>query len=61
MTFIDDIKFQIWNRLAKELKIEKYMTSKLREDFGKYMREQGNLAISKANIMAFAEMVLQNR
>jgi len=61
ITFIEDIKFQIWNRLAKELKIEKYMTSKLREDFGKYMREQGNLAISKTNIMAFAEMVLQNR
>ena len=38
--FITKFKQGIWNKIAKELNIEKYMTSGLREDFSKYMKDQ---------------------
>lgn len=59
--FITKFKQGIWNKIAKELNIEKYMTSGLREDFSKYMKDQWTLAISHENIRSFADMIFGNR
>jgi len=59
--YIETFKQWIWSKIAEELKISKYMTSKLRDDFHKFMREQGTLAITHENIHAFADMVFSNR
>jgi hypothetical protein len=59
--FVDEMKYGIWNKIAKDLKIEQYMTTQLKSDFGSYMREQGSLAITEDNIRKFADMIFMNR
>jgi len=59
--FVDEIKYGIWNKIAKDLKIEQYMTTQLKSDFWSYMREQGSLAITEDNIRKFADMIFMNR
>jgi Domain of unknown function (DUF4942) len=58
---VDELKYGIWNMIARELNIQKYMTSKLQTDFRSFIKEQGSLAITHANIRSFADMIFQNR
>lgn len=60
-TFLWELKYGIWNKLSHELNIEKYMTSKTRDNFHEYIREQWNIAISKDNIRKFVWLVIGNR
>lgn len=59
--FVDELKYGIWNMIARELNIQKYMTSKLQTDFRSFIKEQWSLAITHANIRSFADMIFQNR
>ena len=59
--FLWELKYGIWNKLSQELNIEKYMTSKTRDNFHEYIREQWNIAISKDNIRKFVWLVIGNR
>jgi hypothetical protein len=59
-SFLDNVKVQIWNNIIKQLNIEKYMTSKVREDFDRKVREMGNMAINEANIKNVVMAVIQN-
>lgn len=59
--FVDELKYWVWNKLATELNIQKYMTSKLQTDFRTFIKEQGSLAITHENIRAFADMIFMNR
>lgn len=59
--FVDSMKYGIWRKIATQLNIEKYMTSKLQSDFRSYIKDQWSLAITHENIRAFADMVFQNR
>ena len=59
--FVDELKYGIWNMIARELNIQKYMTSKLQTDFRTFIKEQGSLAITHENIRAFADMIFENR
>lgn len=59
--YVDELKYGIWNMIARELNIQKYMTSKLQTDFRTFIKEQGSLAITHANIRNFADMIFENR
>lgn len=59
--FVDELKYGIWNRIARELQIQKYMTSKLQTDFRTFIKEQWSLSITHENIRSFADMIFQNR
>lgn len=59
--FVGEMKYWIWNKIAKDLKIEQYMTTNLKSDFWSYMKEQGSLAITEENIRKFADMIFMNR
>lgn len=48
-------------KLAKELKIEKYMSQKVRDDFRDKIERQGAMAVNKENIKLFAQVIFQNR
>mgnify|MGYP002408801058 FL=1 len=59
--FLSELKYGIWNKIAQEINIEKYMTSATRQNFQAYIREQGNVAISKDNIQKFVSLIFTNR
>jgi len=59
-TFTEELKYGIWNKIVDELKIEKYMTEKVREWFREKMKSQGNIAISKKNIQDFVQVIIEN-
>jgi hypothetical protein len=59
-TFTEELKYGIWNKIVDELKIEKYMTEKVREWFREKMKLQGNIAISKKNIQDFVQVIIEN-
>lgn len=53
--YTECFKYGVWNKLIKAIWAEKFMTSKVREDFQKWMRDQGNIALTKNNIEAFIQ------
>lgn len=53
--YTECIKYGVWNKLIKAIGAEKFMTSKVREDFHKWMQDQGNIALTKNNIEAFIQ------
>lgn len=60
-TFIESIKYSIWRKIANELNISKYMTSRLQNDFNTFIKEQWSLSITYNNIRQFADMIVNNR
>lgn len=59
--FNNVVKNKIWSDLIKKSNIEKYMTSKLKENFQSYLQEQWNIEITENNIKQFVEFVLINK
>lgn len=60
INFIQELKSVIWNNIIDKLNIEKYMTSRLRNDFRNFTMEYKDMAISKKNIFRLAEIIMQN-
>ncbi len=59
--FTKEIKKGVWMKLAQELKIEKYMSNKVKQDFSEKLEKQWAIAINKENIKLFAQAIFQNR
>ena len=58
--FLDDVKMNIWLHIVEQLKIEKYMTNRVRNDFISKIRNMGNMAINEQNIKKVVAAVIQN-
>jgi len=61
LSFVQDLKLSIWENIAHKLNLEKHMTSKMRSNFNDYIRQQGNLAITKENIREFVSIIFGTR
>lgn len=59
--FVDEMRDGVWKQIAEKINIEKFMTTKVRDDFRSFMRSQGNFAITHKNVATFVEFVLSNR
>lgn len=59
--FCDDMRSGVWQKLSRQLNIDRYMTTKLRDDFSKFMRDQGGFAVTHNNIKQFVEFVMMNK
>lgn len=59
--FLEKLKLSIWENIAKQTKLEKYMTNKVRGDFNSYINQQGNISITKENILDFIKVIWLNR
>lgn len=57
---LSQLKIGVWENVASELKLEKYMTDKVRQDFRNRMKEQGQMAVTPENIRLFVQAVLTN-
>ncbi len=57
---VAQLKIGVWENIAKELKLEKYMTDKVKQDFRKKMQEQGQMAVNPENIRTFVQVVVSN-
>ena len=58
--FLAKLKRQAWKYIIDKTKIRDIATSKLREDFDKFLNEQAHMAFTKENILALIEMFMQN-
>ena len=51
---------KIWLHIIEQLKIEKYMTNRVHNDFISKIRDMGNMAINEQNIKKVITAVIQN-
>lgn len=59
LEYTEKFKYWIWNKIIKAIGAERFMTSKVRDDFNKFMREQGNIALTKNNIEIFLQNLMK--
>jgi len=59
--FVNIIKRWVWTDLIQKSKIEKYMSSKLKNNFWSYVNDQQNVELSEKNIKKFIEFIFLNK
>jgi len=59
--FNDDLKQEIWKTVLSKTKVEKYMTTKVRENFDSFTKSQGYMDFNQENVDALVEMIFSNR
>ena len=59
--FTTEFKKGVWKGLIKKMNIEKYFTNQVKSKFEEQMEKQGEISISKDNIIDFVFIIMQNR
>ena len=59
--FTTEFKKGVWVGLINKMGVEKYFTEQVKNKFDAQMEKQGNISISKQNIMDFVNTLMQNR
>lgn len=60
-SFNDKLKKQLWNLVLDKLKVDRYMTSSVRENFSKFSNAQGYMDFTKENVLNVVELLLNNK
>ena len=58
--FVEEAKKCAWNVIFRQIGIEKYMTSRLRDNLNKFKDDQSSMEISKENIMGLLKYIFTN-
>lgn len=59
--FNDELKHAMWSNIMSKTNVQKYMTSSVRENFQKYLKEQGCMDFTKENIFEMINLIFNNR
>lgn len=51
----------MWNTVINSLDIERYMSSKVRNNFNQYLSQQSNISFTKENVAKFFMTIMNNR
>lgn len=58
--FLDDANMEVWKTVISKIGMERYMTSRVRENFSKFQKQQGMMDFTKENVQALIRMLLEN-
>ena len=58
--FNTHLKQQVWSHILSFLKLDRFMTSRLYNEFNQFKQENGNLALTRENILSVFQMIVGN-
>lgn len=58
--FLDAMKLEIWQKVINEMGMERYMTSSVRENFQKFIIQQGAMDFTRENVFSMINMLFAN-
>lgn len=59
--FMDEFKSSAWSRIIEKLGMAKFMTAGVLKDFNKFKKSQGAMDLTRENIFALINMIVDNR
>jgi hypothetical protein len=60
-SFADHMKKEIWRRVITEMKMERYMTKSVQENFSKFIDQQGAMDFTRENVFSMINTLFANK